>query len=110
MSSAADHQLYIQQQINPVLEGLVTQVLLERPEDPIPFMINWLSEQAGIAPPSKDGGELAKLKAENEQLKAQLKQLQSSSAAPAAEDSDDDDEEEGSSHSCTLNATWKINA
>jgi cAMP-dependent protein kinase regulator len=42
------HQEYIQKKVNPVLESMVTQVLLERPDDLVPFMIKWLSEQAGL--------------------------------------------------------------
>jgi len=37
--------LYIQEKVNPILEALVTAVLLERPEDPSFFMLKWLCEQ-----------------------------------------------------------------
>eukprot|EP00397_Hematodinium_sp_SG-2012_P041362 GEMP01045534.1.p1 GENE.GEMP01045534.1~~GEMP01045534.1.p1 ORF type:complete len:420 (+),score=96.47 GEMP01045534.1:245-1504(+) len=43
---AQDHQEYVQTKVNPVLESLVTQVLLERPDDPVSFMVKWLSEHA----------------------------------------------------------------
>jgi len=37
--------MYIQEKVNPILEALVTAVLLERPEDPSHFMLKWLCEQ-----------------------------------------------------------------
>lgn len=43
--SAQEHLLYIQEKVNPILEALVTAVLLERPEEPTGFMLNWLCEQ-----------------------------------------------------------------
>jgi len=43
--SAQEHLLYIQEKVNPILEALVTAVLLERPEDPSFFMLKWLCEQ-----------------------------------------------------------------
>lgn len=43
--SAQEHLVYIQEKVNPILEALVTQVLLERPEDPSFFMLKWLCEQ-----------------------------------------------------------------
>ena len=45
MATAADHMLYIQEKVNPVLEQLVTQLLLERPEDATHFMVQWLREK-----------------------------------------------------------------
>lgn len=52
------HQEYIQKKVNPVLEAMVTQVLLERPADLVPFMIKWLSDQSGGAKSTGvDGGE-----------------------------------------------------
>ena len=38
-------QEYIQQKVNPILENLVTQLLLERPDQPAPFMIKMLGEK-----------------------------------------------------------------
>eukprot|EP00929_Paragymnodinium_shiwhaense_P066911 TRINITY_DN33623_c0_g1_i2.p1 TRINITY_DN33623_c0_g1~~TRINITY_DN33623_c0_g1_i2.p1 ORF type:complete len:422 (-),score=110.38 TRINITY_DN33623_c0_g1_i2:192-1457(-) len=51
--SAQEHLSYIQEKVNPVLEALVTAVLLERPEDPAFFMLKWLCEQTK----SLDGAE-----------------------------------------------------
>eukprot|EP00435_Cladocopium_sp_Y103_P035637 s679_g9.t1 len=51
--SAQEHLMYIQEKVNPVLEALVTAVLLERPDDPSFFMLRWLCEQTK----SLDGAE-----------------------------------------------------
>jgi len=51
--SAQEHLLYITEKVNPILEALVTAVLLERPEDPSYFMLKWLCDQTK----SLDGGE-----------------------------------------------------
>lgn len=46
--ASVEHQEYIQKKVNPILESLVTAVLLDKPEDPIGFMITWLSvKQSG---------------------------------------------------------------
>ncbi|CAK9027562.1 cAMP-dependent protein kinase regulatory subunit (PKA regulatory subunit) [Durusdinium trenchii] len=37
---------YIQSKVNPILENLVTEVLLERPDNPVPFMVRWLAERS----------------------------------------------------------------
>uniref|UniRef100_A0A0G4HIE2 cAMP-dependent protein kinase regulatory subunit n=1 Tax=Chromera velia CCMP2878 TaxID=1169474 RepID=A0A0G4HIE2_9ALVE len=94
--SAADHQMYIQTKINPVLEALVTQTLLERPEDPVPFMVDWLCKQA-----SKDGElpEVKKLKGEVEELKNRIRVLEGGgnlgkSEVEDEEDEDDDEDED----------------
>jgi len=101
MSSAADHQTYLQNRINPVLEALITQVLLERPEDPVPFMIKWLCDQSRIAMPSSGNGtnseESNRLKEEITHLKAYIKELEGKAGVTAEEndeEDDDDDEDE----------------
>jgi cAMP-dependent protein kinase regulator len=43
--TAQGHLHYIQEKVNPVLEALVTAVLLEKPEDASIFMLKWLCEQ-----------------------------------------------------------------
>eukprot|EP00438_Fugacium_kawagutii_P007913 Skav203695 [mRNA] locus=scaffold259:265650:268708:+ [translate_table: standard] len=63
---------YVQSKVNPILENLVTEVLLERPENPVPFMVRWLAER------SKAGKEsLYSLGVgEAEKLRNEIKQLQ----------------------------------
>ena len=51
MSSAPEYEEYIQSKLTPVLETLVTEVLLAHPEDPIKFMISRLCNKAGVTDP-----------------------------------------------------------
>lgn len=69
---AQEHQEYIQSKVNPILESLVTEVLLERPENPVPFMVRWLAER------SKGGKEclLSLSVGEAERLRSEIRQLQ----------------------------------
>jgi len=55
--SAQEHLMYIQEKVNPVLEALVTAVLLERPEDPAFFMLRWLCEQTKTLEGTDQGGQ-----------------------------------------------------
>mmetsp|Transcript_100789 Transcript_100789/g.325308 ORF Transcript_100789/g.325308 Transcript_100789/m.325308 type:complete len:409 (-) Transcript_100789:161-1387(-) len=74
-----EHQEYIQQKVNPILENLVTQLLLERPEHLAPFMIKWLSEHAktpAAAALTEGVNELNELKSELEKLQEEVKQLE----------------------------------
>uniref|UniRef100_A0A7S1A8W9 Cyclic nucleotide-binding domain-containing protein n=1 Tax=Noctiluca scintillans TaxID=2966 RepID=A0A7S1A8W9_NOCSC len=84
---AQEHQEYIQQKVNPLLENLVTQLLLERPEDIMPFMIKWLSEHAKTPAAlalTEGVNELNAMKAELESLEAEVKMLENESEAAAA--------------------------
>jgi len=102
---AQEHQEYIQTKVNPTLETLVTQVLLERPENPVPFMISWLAQQTK-ASPQLDSGEADRLRSEISALQAEVSQLEAkvgpvpTSAGEAqavtqeSEEEDDDDDVE----------------
>jgi len=74
MVSATDHMTYIHEKVNPILEALVTAVLLERPDDPVHFMIKWLSEQT--TEKLNNGQEVERLQNEIERLKARQRELQ----------------------------------
>lgn len=54
------HQKYMKEHVNPMLESLVTALLLKKPVDPVPFMVSWFAEQvpnaAGTTPGVDDGG------------------------------------------------------
>eukprot|EP00747_Dinoflagellata_sp_TGD_P068639 gnl/TRDRNA2_/TRDRNA2_155797_c0_seq1.p1 gnl/TRDRNA2_/TRDRNA2_155797_c0~~gnl/TRDRNA2_/TRDRNA2_155797_c0_seq1.p1 ORF type:complete len:435 (-),score=131.38 gnl/TRDRNA2_/TRDRNA2_155797_c0_seq1:69-1277(-) len=100
---AQEHQEYIQTKVNPTLEGLVTQVLLERPDNPVPFMIRWLSEQTkapqAAATTTSDSGEAEKLRSEISALQAEIKELESKvgkkgSKEKSKESKEDESEEE----------------
>jgi cAMP-dependent protein kinase regulator len=94
-ASTGEHQEYIQQKVNPILENLVTQLLLERPEPMAPFMIKWLAENSKTPTAGLLEGvnELSAMKAELEQLKQEVKKLEEE---VGAEQKDDDEEEEES--------------
>jgi len=94
--------LYIQEKVNPILEALVTAVLLERPEDPSFFMLKWLCEQTK----SIDGGsagsgtgtseEMESVRAEINRLKERKAELLAlKGGAPAAEEKPPPAKEEG---------------
>jgi cAMP-dependent protein kinase regulator len=71
--SAQEHLLYIQEKVNPILEALVTAVLLEKPEDPSFFMLKWLCEQTK----SLEGADQGRSSSDDIQLiRDQIKQLQ----------------------------------
>ncbi|EEQ97408.1 cAMP-dependent protein kinase regulatory subunit, putative [Perkinsus marinus ATCC 50983] len=87
MPAAEGHQEYIQKKINPILENLVTQLLLERPEDPVPFMIQWLSDYSHTPAPAgiqgaaeSSSAEVTRLQSEVDSLRAYVKQLESKQA------------------------------
>lgn len=101
---AQDHQEYIQQKVNPILENLVTQLLLERPEQLAPFMIKWLSENSktpAAAALTEGVTVLSELKVELERLQEEVKQLEDAVEAKGvgfglskSVNNDDEDEEE----------------
>eukprot|EP00440_Ansanella_granifera_P041749 gb/GFBE01045267.1/.p1 GENE.gb/GFBE01045267.1/~~gb/GFBE01045267.1/.p1 ORF type:complete len:450 (+),score=157.44 gb/GFBE01045267.1/:1-1350(+) len=82
--SAQEHLTYIQEKVNPVLEALVTAVLLERPDDPSFFMLRWLCEQTKALDGPDQGGqrsgsstaeEIETVRAEIEKLKERKSEL-----------------------------------
>mmetsp|Transcript_13024 Transcript_13024/g.24625 ORF Transcript_13024/g.24625 Transcript_13024/m.24625 type:complete len:407 (-) Transcript_13024:115-1335(-) len=76
---AQEPQEYIQQKVNPVLENLVTQLLLERPEQLAPFMIKWLSQNSktpAAAALTEGVNVLSELKLEMEKLQEEVRELE----------------------------------
>eukprot|EP00913_Durusdinium_trenchii_P003584 g3316.t1 len=76
---APEHQEYIQQKVNPILENLVTQLLLERPEQLAPFMIKWLSQNSktpAAAALTEGVNVLSELKVEMDKLQEEVKDLE----------------------------------
>jgi len=100
------HQEYIQKKVNPVLEAMVTQVLLERPADLVPFMIQWLGDQSGLpvqGSGAADQKEYEELKTELEFWKAKQGELEEVVAterqgepavSPGAEDAEDEEDDD----------------
>eukprot|EP00746_Dinoflagellata_sp_MGD_P168131 gnl/MRDRNA2_/MRDRNA2_99325_c0_seq1.p1 gnl/MRDRNA2_/MRDRNA2_99325_c0~~gnl/MRDRNA2_/MRDRNA2_99325_c0_seq1.p1 ORF type:complete len:442 (-),score=125.93 gnl/MRDRNA2_/MRDRNA2_99325_c0_seq1:105-1340(-) len=100
---AQDHQEYVQKEINPILEQVVTAMLLERPDNVAGFILKWLNEQ--LLKPSQtqssDNGELSRLLEEKAALEAEVRALESKVGnlappddAPAAKADEDEDDEE----------------
>jgi len=98
--SAQEHLLYITEKVNPILEALVTAVLLERPEDPSYFMLKWLCDQtksidgAQAQPGGSTAEEIEAVRAEINRLKerrAQLQALKDGSKVDSAEKNTDGD-------------------
>mmetsp|Transcript_47513 Transcript_47513/g.99022 ORF Transcript_47513/g.99022 Transcript_47513/m.99022 type:complete len:162 (+) Transcript_47513:46-531(+) len=76
---AQESQEYIQQKVNPILENLVTQLLLERPEQLAPFMIKWLSQNSktpAAAALTEGVNVLSELKLEMEKLQEEVRELE----------------------------------
>ncbi|PFH34127.1 cyclic nucleotide-binding domain-containing protein [Besnoitia besnoiti] len=96
------YQEYINTKLNPVLEGLVVEVLLEHPDDPVTFMISRLCQRAGIPDPvagaSSGPNETEELRQQISLLREQLKKLEKETnhsteethAHDESEESDDD--------------------
>ena len=38
---------YLENRIKPIIENLIFQLVLERPEEPTAFMVDWLQKTAG---------------------------------------------------------------
>jgi len=95
---------YIVDLLNPVLEEMVAECIHRMPEDPVPFMLQWL-EQKRVNDEDKllTPEEKQRLAQENERLQAEVQKVKSrmQEAAKLAADevqpegaADDDDEEE----------------
>ena len=70
-----DKQEYLEKKIKPIMDELVSQLAIERPEDPIRFIVNWIDKTGGYT--TEGLNELEKK--EMEKLKEELKQLRSQS-------------------------------
>ena len=71
-----DKQEYLDNKVKLILENLVFQIICEKPEKPIDFMINWLQKTGGYNPDGltdKEEEEYKMLKAEYENLKQKEK-------------------------------------
>jgi len=84
--ASVEHQEYIQKKVNPILESLVTAVLLDKPEDPIGFMITWLSQKTQAPSP-----EAEQLRLRINALQQEVKELEQKVGGDESEEDDDDD-------------------
>ena len=72
-------QSYVQERVNPILEGMVTQVLLEKPENVIQFMIKHLRQSAtgkGEDGPMDEESELDEMRTKVDRLRQQAEALE----------------------------------
>ncbi|CAJ1433240.1 unnamed protein product [Effrenium voratum] len=83
--------------VNPILESLVTEVLLERPENPVPFMVRWLAERSKTGKDSLYSlgvGEAEKLRNEIRELQGEIKVLSDKVGEAKSKDQEKKDEPE----------------
>ena len=45
-----DKQEYLETKVKPIIENLVFQMICEKPENPVDFMVNWLQKTGGFNP------------------------------------------------------------
>ena len=45
-----DKQEYLETKVKPIIENLIFQLICERPENPVDFMVNWLQKTGGFNP------------------------------------------------------------
>ena len=72
-----EKQEYLDTKIKPILENLVFQIICEKPEKPVDFMVNWLQKTGGYNPnglTDKEMEELNMLQVELENLKTKEKE------------------------------------
>ena len=70
-----DKQEYLEKKIKPIMDELVSQLAIERPEDPVRFIVNWIDKTGGYTTEGLNEQE----KKEMEKLKEELKQLKNQS-------------------------------
>ncbi len=66
-----DKQTYLETKIKPIMEELVSQLAIERPEDPLSFIVNWIEKTGGY----RTSGLTPEEGKEMEILKEELKKL-----------------------------------
>ncbi|CAD7958849.1 unnamed protein product [Amoebophrya sp. A120] len=84
--ASTEHQEYIQKKVNPILESLVTAILLDKPDDAVGFMISWLSAKA-----AGGGSEADNLRLRINAVKQEIADLENKLALADESDDNDDD-------------------
>mmetsp|Transcript_42635 Transcript_42635/g.68924 ORF Transcript_42635/g.68924 Transcript_42635/m.68924 type:complete len:87 (+) Transcript_42635:70-330(+) len=76
----SQHMDYIQEKMTPIMEAMVTAVLIKCPEDPAEFMMKWLLEQErydrGEFGKPADAEELSQMRHELDVLKKEKARLE----------------------------------
>lgn len=57
-----DKQEYLETKIKPIFENLIFQIICEKPDNPVDFMINWLQKTGGYNPNGLTDKEIEELK------------------------------------------------
>ena len=66
-----DKQTYLETKIKPIMEDLVSQLAIERPEDPVRFIVSWIERSGGY----RTSGLTPEEAKEMEKLKEEFKKL-----------------------------------
>ena len=66
-----DRQTYLDTKIKPIMEELISQLAIEKPEDPIRFIVSWIERTGGY----RTSGLTPEEAKEMESLKEELKKL-----------------------------------
>jgi cAMP-dependent protein kinase regulator len=93
---ADEKKKYILERLDPILEEMVSDVLIEMPKSPIDFMIGWLRKRSGTAADAQVSiaGKNAQLKQELSQAKSSLQEVGLAMSKDSQDDADKDEEEE----------------
>lgn len=84
---------YITATLNPFLKDIISAVLIKKPDDPVPFMIEWLHKKLGLPSKHSEKEELRLLRQEVARLKA-AKNAGSEGEASESNDNDEVDDED----------------
>ena len=68
-----EQKKYLETKIRPIMEELISQLSIERPENPIRFIVNWIERTGGY----KTSGLTPEESKEMEQLKEELNKIKS---------------------------------
>lgn len=92
MSGQDDQRNYLESKVNPVLQRLVTALIVTRPEQPVPFMVKWLRREYNV---QDENDELQRLRQELAALRgvSQTGIPARNSEVNLSEESDDEEED-----------------
>jgi len=96
MSQEDQYKVYLSSKVNPIMEDLVTSLIITRPDNPIPFMIQKLQEKAGLTSgmTKAEQEELTFLRSEVKRLKAKCGEIDDGAHSEIESSDDDDDDDE----------------
>ncbi len=64
-----DKQEYLETKVKPIIENLIFQLICERPDNPVDFMVNWLQKTGGFNPNGLTEIEVEELNLLREEMK-----------------------------------------